>query len=232
MLTVHKASARGHTDLGWLDSRHSFSFGEYHDPDNMGFRSLRVINDDKVAPGMGFGAHPHKDMEIITYVLEGELEHKDSLGSGEVLRPGEVQRMSAGTGIRHSEFNPSKTRPVHLYQIWIMPDRAGHAPRYEQKAFASAGRQDRWQVVASPDGAEGSLTIHQDARVTLARLGEGRPLSHQAAPGRYTYLQVLRGELSASGQVLSAGDAASIGPGGRLDLKAAMDSEVMLFDLA
>src|SRR3954454_18528772 len=174
MITIRKASERGHTDFRWLDSWHTFSFGDYMDSDHMGFHSLRVINDDKVAAGGGFPTHPHRDMEIITYVLSGALEHKDSLGTGEVLRPGEVQRMTAGTGIRHSEFNPSPTEPVHLLQIWLTPDRRGLTPSYEQTAFPEAERRGRWRLVASNDGRDGSVTIHQDADVyaTLLEPGE------------------------------------------------------------
>src|SRR5919199_2665695 len=178
MMTIRPAGARGRTALRWLDSRHTFSFNDYYDPRHMGFRSLRVINDDRVAPAAGFGAHPHRDMEIITYVLSGALEHRDSLGSGEVLRPGEVQRMTAGTGIRHSEFNPSPTEPVHLYQIWLLPEREGLEPSYEQRAFPEPERRNRLRLVASPDGSEGSLAIRQDARLYLASLDGGRGISH------------------------------------------------------
>src|SRR5262245_32286979 len=173
-LVKRPAAARGQTELGWLDSRHSFSFGDYFDPDNMGFRSLRVINDDQVAPGQGFGMHPHRDMEIVTYVLSGALEHRDSLGTGEVIRPGEVQRMTAGTGIRHSEFNPSPTEPVHLLQIWLLPERRGLEPSYEQKAFPESERRNRWRLVASPDGRDGSVTIRQDAAMSVTTLDPGK----------------------------------------------------------
>src|SRR5438552_2530700 len=177
MIQVRPAAERGQTRISWLDSRHTFSFGDYWDPRHMGYRSLRVINDDRVAPGGGFGTHPHRDMEIVTYVLDGALEHKDSLGTGSVIRPGELQRMSAGTGIRHSEFNASATEPVHLYQIWLLPEKRGQAPSYEQKPFDPAARAGRWQLVASPNAAEGSLTIHQDARLFLANIATGQTVS-------------------------------------------------------
>src|SRR4051812_42548190 len=185
MLVKRPAQERGHGQHDWLDTWHSFSFDQYYDPKHMGFASLRVINEDSVAPGQGFGMHGHRDMEIVTYVLEGALQHRDSLGNGEVLRPGEFQRMTAGTGIRHSEFNPSETEPVHLYQIWLLPDQRGHTPSYEQKNFPEAERQGRLRVVASPDGREGSLTIHQDATVHLALLDEGQQVVHEFKPGRH-----------------------------------------------
>src|SRR4051812_28822810 len=210
MIAVRPSAERGVTRLDWLDSRHSFSFGDYFDPGNVQFRSLRVLNDDKVAPGAGFGMHPHRDMEIITYVINGALEHRDSLGNGEVLRPGEVQRMTAGTGIRHSEFNPSAAEPVHLYQIWLLPERAGLTPGYEQKAFSEAEKQDRWRLVASPDGRDGSLTIRQDARLYLAALTGARELRHELANGRHAWLQVLRGKVVVNDTELAAGDGAAI----------------------
>src|SRR5437016_6639477 len=176
MLKVRHSSERGHFDHGWLNTYHTFSFADYFDPKQMGFRSLRVINEDRVAPGQGFGTHGHRDMEIVTVVLSGALEHRDSLGNGEVLRPGEVQRMTAGTGIRHSEFNPSSAEPVHLYQIWLLPERAGLTPGYEQKAFPDADKHNRWRVVASRDARDGSLTIHQDATISLAKLDAGQDL--------------------------------------------------------
>jgi len=185
MIRIRKAQERGHADHGWLETRHTFSFGSYHDPEHMGFRSLRVMNEDIVQPGQGFGAHPHQDMEIVTYVLAGQLEHKDSMGNGQVLRPGEFQRMSAGTGILHSEFNPSDTDSVHFYQIWLYPDRKGIEPSYEQRAFAPAQRHNRLRLVASPSGENESLSIHQDARIYLASLDADIEVSHALATGRH-----------------------------------------------
>src|SRR4051794_5286932 len=182
MIRIRRSSERGAANHGWLDTRYTFSFSDYYDPDHVQFRALRVMNEDRVAPGAGFPTHGHRDMEIITVVLEGAIAHRDSLGHGETLRPGEVQYMSAGTGIRHSEFNPSETEPVHLYQIWLLPDRAGHEPRYGQRRFDEAGRADRLQVVASPDGRDGSLAIRQDATVALADLDDGRSVDHPIAP--------------------------------------------------
>ena len=232
MLTVRKSSDRGHFDHGWLDTYHTFSFGDYYDPQQMGFRALRVINEDRVAPGMGFGMHGHRDMEIVTCVLSGALEHKDSLGHGEVLRPGELQHMTAGRGIRHSEFNPSASEPTHLYQIWLLPREAGLTPAYSQKAFDPAGRQGKWQLVASPDGAEGSLQIQQDARIYLASANEGGELNFGLPGGRHVWLQVLRGAISLDGNSLAAGDALAASAEAQLLLKASAPSEVMLFDLA
>lgn len=231
MLTVRPSAARGHFDHGWLNTRHTFSFADYRDPDHMGFHALRVINEDVVAPGEGFGMHGHRDMEIVTLVLSGALEHKDNLGNGEVLRPGELQRMSAGTGIMHSEFNPSPTEPVHLYQIWLLPGRRGLTPSYEQKAFPPAARAGRWQVVASPDGADGSLTIHQDARVLLADVEAGQSLSRDLA-GRAGWLQVLRGGIEVGGMSLSAGDGLAIEETPRLDVTAKDKAFLLLFDMA
>jgi hypothetical protein len=196
MLTLRPADARGHVELDWLDSRHSFSFGEYHDPAHMGFRALRVINEDLVKPARGFDTHGHRDMEILTWVLSGELRHEDSLGNGSVIRPGELQRMSAGTGVLHSERNPSDRTPVHLLQIWILPDRRGHAPGYEQTRFPETGRDGRLQLLASPDGAGGSVTIHQDARLYAVRLPPGASVRHALAQGRAAWLQVTHGALT------------------------------------
>jgi redox-sensitive bicupin YhaK (pirin superfamily) len=229
-LTVRPAAERGHADHGWLDSYHSFSFADYHDPQHMGFRALRVINDDRVAPNMGFGTHGHRDMEIISYVLAGELAHRDSLGNGSTIRPGDVQRMSAGTGVRHSELNPSSTTPVHFLQIWIVPDRAGHAPSYEQIAVPPEELAGRLRLIASPDGAAGSVTIHQDARVYAARLSPGQTVEHVVAPGRHAWLQVARGAVTVGATALSAGDGASTSTPGPLVL--AGDGEVLVFDLA
>jgi redox-sensitive bicupin YhaK (pirin superfamily) len=232
MIRIRKASERGHFDHGWLDTCHSFSFADYFDPTQMGFRALRVINDDRVEPGRGFGMHGHRDMEIVTYVLEGALEHRDSLGNGSVLRPGELQHMTAGTGVRHSEFNPSDREPVHLYQIWLLPDRQGLAPGYEQKAFPEEERRGSLRLVASPNGEQGSLTIHQDARLYLATLGAGEAVAHVLEPGRHAWLQVLRGAVALNGQPLSAGDGAAVSAEERLEITGRGDAEVMLFDLA
>jgi redox-sensitive bicupin YhaK (pirin superfamily) len=232
MIAIRKSSDRGHLNHGWLDTYHTFSFGEYYDPAQMSFRTLRVMNEDRVAPGQGFGMHGHRDMEIVTYVLSGALEHKDSLGHGEVLRPGELQRMSAGRGIRHSEFNPSSDEAVHLYQIWLMPREMGLEPSYEQKAFPAAERQNRLRLVASPTGEEGSLTIQQDARLYLTTLDAGVELPFQLAPNRHGWLQILSGAVSLNGQPLAAGDGAAISGEEELSLLAAGPSEVLLFDLA
>jgi len=232
MIRIRKADQRGRTHIDWLDSRHTFSFGDYLDPSQIGFRSLRVINDDWVAPNSGFGMYPHRDMEIVTYVLEGELQHRDSMGHGEVLRAGELQRMTAGTGIRHSEFNPSPTKPVHLYQIWLLPRERGLTPSYEQKAFPAEGRNGRFQLVASPDGKDGSLKIEQDARILLATVPTGRNLHQDLPAGRHAWLQVLRGKLTLNGESLEPGDAAALSDEATLDLQASSDAEVMWFDLA
>jgi redox-sensitive bicupin YhaK (pirin superfamily) len=232
MMTIRRGSQRGHFDHGWLDTYHTFSFGDYFDAKQMGFRALRVINEDRVAPGTGFGMHGHRDMEIVTVVLSGALQHRDSLGHGEVLRPGEVQRMTAGTGIRHSEFNPSSAEPVHLYQIWLLPEREGLTPGYEQKAFADTEKRGRWRLVASPDGRDGSLTIRQDARLYLAALSEAQELQHELAIGRHAWLQVLRGTVAVNGSTLSAGDGAAFSEEAGLAVRAAGDGEVLLFDLA
>jgi hypothetical protein len=227
MLQLRKAHDRGHANHGWLDSWHTFSFADYHDPQHVSFSALRVINEDRVAPGEGFPTHPHRDMEIITYVLEGALEHKDSLGTGSVIRPGEVQRMSAGTGIRHSEFNHSQSEPVHFLQIWILPDRQGVKPGYEQKRI---GLNGQLRLVASPDGSDGSVTIHQDARVYAARLN-GDEVAHTLEPGRRAWLQVARGTVKLNGTTLHAGDGASIENETTLRLAADGSAEVLLFDL-
>ncbi|MEO8606070.1 MAG: pirin family protein [bacterium] len=230
MLTVRPAAARGHVHIDWLDSRHSFSFGEYHDPAHMGFRALRVINEDHVAPAGGFGTHPHRDMEIVTWVLDGALEHRDSLGTGSVIRPGEVQRMSAGTGIRHSEINASQTAPVHLLQIWLLPERAGLAPSYEQKTVRF--ETPTLRLIASHDGRDGSVTIHQAADVWAARLPSGALTTHTLAPGRHAWLQVARGDVTLNGTALHAGDGVAISDEQQLEVRADSASEVLLFDLA
>jgi redox-sensitive bicupin YhaK (pirin superfamily) len=232
MIHIRKAAGRGHFDHGWLDTWHTFSFGDYFDPDHMGFRALRVINDDRVEAGQGFGTHGHRDMEIVTCVLEGALEHRDSMGNGSVLRPGELQRMSAGTGIRHSEFNPSRSETVHLYQIWLLPARNGLKPSYEQRGFSEEERQGRLRLVASPDGADGSLRIHQDARLYLSTLGAGQAVTHALAPGRHAWLQVLRGQVTLNGQPLTEGDGAAVSAEKELDIRSDHGGEVLLFDLA
>ncbi len=237
MITVRPAAERGHFDHGWLDTSHTFSFADYHDPRHMGFRSLRVINEDVVQPGRGFGTHPHADMEILTYVVEGALQHKDSMGTGSVIRPGEVQRMSAGTGVTHSEFNASQTEPVHLLQIWILPDRRGLRPEYEQKVFPEHERLGQLRLIASPDGASGSVTVHQDVWIYDSTLPVGAHVQHELRDGRHGWLQVIRGSVLVNGNtVLSAGDGASFSNEELIDMigepSADDRAEVLLFDLA
>jgi hypothetical protein len=232
MIQTRRAHERGHANHGWLDTYHTFSFGDYYDPRHTHFRALRVMNEDRVEPGQGFGTHPHRDMEIVTYVLAGALEHRDSMGNGEILRPGEFQRMSAGTGITHSEFNPSPDEPVHLYQIWLFPERKGIEPSYEQKRFADAELHNRLRLVAAPDAADGALLIHQDARIFIARIDGGVRLRHELADGRHAWLQVLRGSVSLNGQELATSDGAAISEEKVLNIQANEDAEVMLFDLA
>ena len=232
MIQVRKSNARGHANHGWLDTFHTFSFADYHDEAHMGFRSLRVINEDRVAPGMGFGTHGHRDMEIVTYVLEGALEHKDSMGNGEVLRPGEFQRMSAGTGIRHSEFNPSADKPVHLYQIWLLPRTKGIKPSYEQKNFPENEKLNTLRLVASPDGTDGSLTIHQDARIYLSSLLGGASVNHELAAGRHAWLQVLRGQVTVNGTLLETSDGVAASEESRLTIVGEQPAEIMLFDMS
>ena len=233
MITLRPAAERGKADFGWLDSRHTFSFGGYHDPGHMGFGPLRVINEDRVQPAKGFGTHPHRDMEIISYVLEGALEHKDSIGTGSVIRPGDVQRMSAGTGILHSEFNHSQTDPVHFLQIWLIPDQQGIPPGYEQKRFEDADKRGRLRLVASPDGSEGSVTVHLDAKLYASVLDLGRTLSHSLAPGRLAWLQVARGALELGSRALKPGDGAAIERESELKFTARADgTEFLLFDMA
>jgi redox-sensitive bicupin YhaK (pirin superfamily) len=232
MLTVRRAEERGVAQLGWLDSRHTFSFGDYHDPRHMGFGPLRVINEDRVRPGAGFGTHGHRDMEIISYVLEGALEHKDSLGTGSVIRPGDVQVMSAGTGIRHSEFNHSKERLVHFLQIWLLPERGGLSPRYDQKEFPADEKRGRLRLIASRGGREGSLVIHQDADLFAASLAEGESVTQPLAAGRRAWVQVVRGTVDINGVGAQAGDGVAIENEPSLTVTArAEGSEILLFDL-
>jgi quercetin 2,3-dioxygenase len=232
VLTIRKSGDRGTADLGWLHSRHTFSFADYYDPEHMGFGPLRVINEDRVSPGQGFGTHGHRDMEIISYVLEGALEHKDSIGTGSVIRPGEVQVMSAGTGIRHSEFNHSRTEPVHFLQIWIVPDREGITPRYDQKAFPDAEKRGRLRLVGSADGRDGSIIIHQDVDLFAAILSAGEQVTHALRSGRKGWLQVIRGAVEANGHSLNAGDGATAQDEVALTVTGKADSaEMLVFDL-
>ncbi|KAA0139801.1 pirin family protein [Gimesia chilikensis] len=231
MIRVRKAEERGHADHGWLDTYHTFSFAGYQDPEHVHFRTLRVMNEDVVQPGQGFGTHPHRDMEIVTYVLEGALEHKDSMGNGEVLRAGEFQRMSAGTGITHSEFNPSATEPVHLYQIWLFPESKGIEPSYEQKQFPVSEQQNQLRLVASPGAEAGSLRIHQDARVYLSQIEAEQTVSYELAEGRHAWLQVLRGSVLLNDVALDVSDGAAVSDTRNLKIQATNDAEIMLFDL-
>ena len=237
-MLIRRAHERGFADHGWLRSFHTFSFADYYAPAHMGFRALRVINEDRVEGGKGFGSHPHRDMEIISYVLSGSLQHKDSMGTGSVIRPGDVQRMSAGTGVTHSEVNGSATEPVHFLQVWILPDSRGHAPSYEQKHFTEAESQGRLRLVAAKDGREGSLSLHQDVAIFAALLAPEQRVSHDLSPGRYAWLHVARGKVVVDGQELAAGDAAAFGqdaqasPTGEIAISAREPSEVLLFDLA
>jgi len=232
MITVRRSDARGHANHGWLDSRHTFSFAGYYDPREMGFGSLRVINEDRVQPGKGFGTHPHRDMEIISYVLEGALEHKDSLGTGSVIRPGDVQRMSAGTGVLHSEYNPSQREPVHFLQIWIEPNVRGVKPSYEQKTFSADDKRGRLRLVASPDGADGSVSIHQDAWVYAALLDGADTLAYAVPDGHGAYVHVARGSVQVNGQQLEAGDGAKIAAEAQLRFDNGRQAELLLFDMA
>jgi hypothetical protein len=233
-MKIRRALERGHAEHGWLESYHTFSFADYIDRAHMGFRALRVINEDRVQAGQGFGRHPHRDMEIVSYVLEGALEHKDSMGNGSVIRPGDVQRMSAGTGVFHSEFNASKTELVHFLQIWIVPDREGHAPGYEQKAFSVDDRRGKLRLVASSDGRDGSVTIHQDARMLATLLARGESVTYDLAPKRGAWIHVARGSIEVDGTKLEAGDAAAIEDAKTITLAGALDdaSEALVFDLA
>ena len=231
MLTLRRAAERGHANHGWLDSYHSFSFADYYDPRQMGFRNLRVINEDRVQPAQGFGTHPHRDMEIISYVLEGALEHRDSMGNGSVIRPGDVQRMSAGSGVTHSEFNASKGELVHFLQIWLLPSEGGIAPSYEQKAFTSEDKNGRLRLVASPDGQGGSVTIHTDARLYAGLFDNGQRARHELAAGRHAWVQVARGRARVNGHELSSGDGAALSGEAMVQLEGIEQSEILLFDL-
>jgi len=232
MITVRPGNERGSSKFDWLDSRHSFSFGGYHDPQHMGFSDLRVINEDRVIPGKGFPTHSHRDMEIITYVLEGALAHKDSTGTSSVIRVGDVQRMSAGTGISHSEYNASQTEPVHFLQIWIMPNETGLKPGYEQRSFDLEKNSGSWVLVAAPDARDGAVRVHQDAELSLAVLPKGKELTYSLKPGRRAWLQVARGKTSLNGSALEAGDGAAISEERLLKIKALENAEILLFDLA
>jgi redox-sensitive bicupin YhaK (pirin superfamily) len=230
MITLRNARDRGHADLGWLNTWYTFSFADYHDPEWMGFRTLRVINDDTVAGGGGFGKHPHRDMEIITYVLSGALEHKDSMGNGRVIGAGEVQYMAAGTGVQHSEFNPAKDEAVHLLQIWIQPDRKGVTPRYAEKSCKDAP-EGKLHLVTSKTGRDGSIAIHQDADLWLAKLGAGQSVTHKLAPSRNAWLHIAEGEVTLNGKTLSGGDAAAVSGESALEIGGSKAAQVLLFDL-
>ncbi len=232
MIAVRPREDRGRTRVSWLDSQHSFSFGDYFDPEHMGFRSLRVINEDRVAPGAGFGTHGHRDMEILSYVLEGGLEHKDSSGGGGVIRPGEIQFMRAGRGVTHSEYNASPTEPVHFLQIWIVPDERGLDPTYGQRVFDAGKAAAGWALLASRDGRDESIRLHQDVDLSVARLRAGESRAHAIGPGRHAWLQTARGEVRAHGQALRAGDGAAVSGERAVSLTASNDAEVLLFDLA
>lgn len=232
MITPRKSADRGRTKIDWLDSRHTFSFGDYYDPAEMGFRTLRVINEDRVRPGAGFPTHGHRDMEIITYILEGALEHKDSLGTGSIIRPGEAQRMSAGAGITHSEFNHSKTEPVHFLQIWIMPATRGIAPGYEQKTIDDSKAHGGFAPIGSPDGGDHSVKIHQDAALSVAKLERGQTVATNLKKGRHGWVQIARGEVTVNGTALAEGDGAAISDEEKVSIVAKSPAEVLFFDLA
>lgn len=232
MIKLRRSAERGHANHGWLDTRHTFSFAQYHDPQQMGFRDLRVINEDWVEPGRGFGTHPHENMEILTYVLEGAVEHRDSLGTGSVIRPGDVQRMTAGTGVTHSEQNPSDDEPLHLMQIWILPEQSGLEPGYEQKAFSADEKRGRLRLVASRDGREGSLTIHQDVDLYVGLLAPGDEVQLDLRAGRHAWVQVARGSLQLGDELLEAGDGAAVSELDVLALRGREEAEVLVFDLA
>jgi redox-sensitive bicupin YhaK (pirin superfamily) len=232
MLTIRKSEDRGHFDFGWLDTRHTFSFGDYYDPRHVGFRALRVINEDVVRGGGGFGTHPHRDMEIVTYVLSGALAHEDSMGNGSTIRPDDVQRMSAGTGVTHSERNGSPSVPVHLLQIWLLPARPGTPPSYEQKAFPAEEKRGRLRLVGARDGRDGAVTIHQDVALYATLLAPGERVTHELAPGRHAWVQVVRGDVDVNGATLGMGDGAAVSDEPRVTITAQSDVELLLFDLA
>jgi redox-sensitive bicupin YhaK (pirin superfamily) len=232
MINILKGDQRGHADHGWLNTRFTFSFADYFDPNHVQFRTLRVMNDDRVAGGGGFPTHPHKDMEIVTYVLEGALEHRDSMGNGSVIKAGDVQYMSAGTGVAHSEFNASEKEPVHLYQIWMFPDKKGYKPTYDQKHFSEDEKRGKLRLLVSPDGREGSVKIRQDNELYATVLGANEAVQHELKPERHAYVQVMRGSVTLNGTQLEAGDGAAISAEKQLELSGVKDAEVLLFDLA
>jgi quercetin 2,3-dioxygenase len=232
MISVRKGSARGLTTIDWLRSRHTFSFGDYYDPNEQGFSDLRVINEDWVAPGAGFPTHSHRDMEIITYVIDGAVQHRDSMGNGSVIRPGDVQRMSAGTGVTHSEYNPSRAEELHLLQIWILPDLPGHQPGYEQKSIPLEQMRGRLRIIASPDGRDGSVAIHQDARLYAGVIDAGKAVAFESTPGRRSYVHVVKGAVDLNGIALESGDGARIVDERAIEIAGREESEVLLFDLA
>ena len=232
MMKIRRSHERGHADHGWLDTRFAFSFADYFDPEHVQFRTLRVMNDDRVAGGGGFPTHPHRDMEIVTYVLEGALEHRDSMGNGSVIKPGDVQYMSAGTGVTHSEFNASETEPVHLYQIWMFPEKKGLKPQYDQKNFSAAEKRGKLRLVASPDGRDGSVKIRQDNDLYVTVLGSGESVKHQLESDRHAYVQVARGSVKLNGEKLEAGDGVALSEEASIELTGVNDAEVLLFDLA
>ncbi len=232
MIKIRKSRERGHTNLNWLDSYHTFSFGDYYDPKHMGFRSLRVINEDWVKPSAGFGSHPHRDMEIITYVLEGALQHKDSMGNGSTIKPGEIQRMSAGTGVTHSEYNRSRTEPVHLLQIWILPKKKNIEPSYEQREFNPGEKQGKLHLVATSDGRNSTVTVHQDVNLLASLLAPGEKVTYSLKPDRYAWVQIVGGSVILNGHQLKQGDGASVSEEATLEISASDSSEILLFDLA
>jgi quercetin 2,3-dioxygenase len=232
MINIRKSDERGRANHGWLDTHFTFSFADYYDPEHLQFRTLRVMNDDRVAGGGGFPMHPHRDMEIVTYVLEGALEHRDSMGNGSLIAPGDVQYMSAGTGVTHSEFNASKSKPVHLYQIWMLPQKKGLKPAYDQKTFSEAEKRGKLRLVASPDGREGSVKIRQDNELYATVLGKGESVRHELKPKRHAYLQVARGSVTLNGAQLAEGDGAAISAEKAVELTGVNNAEVLLFDLA
>lgn len=232
MITIRKSADRGHLNHGWLDTYHTFSFDQYYDPDHMSFRSLRVINEDRVDAGRGFPTHSHRDMEIITYILSGALRHQDSMGNGSIIEPGDVQRMTAGTGVSHSEFNPSQSEAVHLLQIWILPNTRGLKPGYEQKAFSEEERKGRLRLIASADGREGSVTVNQDASIYASILEEGEEVTKSLDPQRHAWIQVARGEVEVNGKQLVQGDGAAVSEEEELKISATAPAEILLFDLA